>query len=316
MVAGPPPCDAAAVSRRAWILFAAVSLLWGVPYLLIKVCVEDGVPPAFLAWARVTLAAVVLVPLAWRSGRLGALRTRWRWVALFAVVEIVVPLPLIAFGETHVSSSLAAILVSSLPLVIATIALGFDPEERVGGLRLAGLGVGLLGVIALLGIDVAGSADELLGSAAILVAVVGYALGPMILKHRLVDLDPLGPIAGAMLVASVVLAPAALVAPPDAVPDGGTLAAIVALGLLCTALAFLLMFSLIADVGPSRASVITYVNPLIAVVLGVALLGEPVTAGAVAGLLLILAGSWLATGGRPPTPGRRRSVAAVQASAG
>ncbi|MEA2292813.1 MAG: hypothetical protein QOE86_452, partial [Solirubrobacteraceae bacterium] len=178
------------MSPRAWAAFAAVSILWGIPYLFIKVAVDDGVAPLFLAWVRVTLAAVVLLALARRAGVLAAARARWRWVAAYAVIEIAIPFPLIAEGERHVSSSLAAILISAVPMIVALLALRFDPAERVTGVRLAGLLIGFGGVVALVGIDVAGRGGELLGALAILLAAVGYAAGPMLLNRRFADLDP------------------------------------------------------------------------------------------------------------------------------
>jgi drug/metabolite transporter (DMT)-like permease len=196
------------------------------------------------------------------------------------------------------------------------LALRVDPEERVSGLRLVGLGIGLLGVVLLLGLDVAGSREELIGAGAILLATVGYAIGPMIVKRRFSDVDPLGSVTGAMVVAGLLLAPPALASAPSSMPSAGALASLVVLGVACTALAFIFYFTLIARVGPSRASVITYVNPAVAVALGVALLGEDITGAMVAGLLLILAGSWLSTGGRRPpglSRGRARSSAAAAA---
>ena len=288
------------MTTRGLLLFAAVSVVWGMPYLFIKVAVDDGVSPAFLSFARVALAAALLLPIAWRMGALRGLGDRWRWILAFAVFEIVLPFPLIAFGEQHVSSSLAAILIAALPLTIALIAIRYDAEERVGGARLLGLFVGLGGVVLLLGLDVAGSTDELVGALAILAATVGYAIGPMIIKRKLADRPAIGSMALSLAMAAGLLAPAAALTAPTATPSSDALLAIVVLGLVCTAIAFLLWFALIADIGPSRASVITYVNPVVAVALGVAILGESVTAGAVAGLLLILAGSWLSTGGKPP----------------
>jgi drug/metabolite transporter (DMT)-like permease len=164
--------------------FAAVSTLWGMPYLFIKIAVDDGVSPGFLAWARVVLGSAVLLALAWRAGALGSLRGHWRWLAVYGLVEITIPFPLIAIGEQRVSSSLAAILIATVPLLIAVLAIRFDHSERVGGSRLVGLFVGLAGVVALVGIDVAGSTDELVGAGAILLAAFGYACGPMILKRR------------------------------------------------------------------------------------------------------------------------------------
>jgi drug/metabolite transporter (DMT)-like permease len=288
------------VSPRAWFAFLSVSILWGIPYLFIKIAVEDGVPPAFLAWARVALAALLLGAICWRLGLLGGLRGHWRVLGAYAVVEIVIPFPLIAAGEQAVSSSLAAILIATVPLIVALLALRFDHSERARGSRLVGLLVGFAGVVALVGLDVAGNAAELLGAAAILVAALGYAAGPMLLKRSLARVDPRALMAGALAIAALALTPAALVAPPSGAVSTEALAAIVILGVFCTAAAFVLFGALIAEVGPSRASVITYVAPMVAVALGVAVLGERPGAGAIAGLLLIIAGSWLSTDGRLP----------------
>ena len=288
------------MSTRAWSIFAAVSTLWGIPYLLIKIAVNGGVTPGLLAWGRITLAAVVLLALARRSGSLRALRGRWRWLALYAVVEVSIPFPLIAAGEQHISSSLAAIIIATVPLLVALLALRFDPAERASGKRLAGLCVGLLGVIVLVGIDASGSLRTLLGAGAVLVAAVGYASGPMVYKRHLSDLDPRATMGASLAIAAVILTPLALLDAPARTPSAGALGAVVALGLVCTALAFSLMALLISEIGPARAVVITYINPIIAVALGVSVLGEQPGAGAVAGLLLILAGSWLSTDGRLP----------------
>ena len=288
------------MSSRAWIAFLTVSVLWGIPYYFIKVAVDDGVPPAFLAWVRVAMAAAILGAICWRLGLFASLRGRWQLLAVYAVVEIVVPFPMIAAGEQAVASSLAAILIATVPLIVALLAIRFDPSETVRGLRLVGLGVGFAGVVALVGLDIAGNWDELLGAAAILVAALGYAIGPMIITNRLRDIDPRVTMAGALAIAAALLTPAALVAPPAEMPSADAMAAIVVLGVVCTAAAFVVFGRLVVEVGPGRASVITYVAPLVAVALGVAALGERPGAGAIAGLVLILAGSWLSTGGRLP----------------
>jgi drug/metabolite transporter (DMT)-like permease len=296
------------MSVRAWTCFALVSTLWGIPYLFIKVAVDGGVPPAFLAWSRVTLGALVLLTLAWRAGTLRSVRGRWRWLAMYTVFEIVIPFPLIPAGEQRIASSLAAIIIATVPLIVALLALRFDPAERATGRRLVGLLVGLGGVVALVGIDVAGHGGELLGAAAVGVAAFGYAVGPMVLKRHMADLDPRATMGAALALASLLLAPAAAAAPPSATPSGDALLSIGVLGLFCTAAAFVFMGILVAEVGPGRALVITYVNPVVAVTLGVTILGESVGPGAVAGLLLILAGSWLSTDGRLP-PGLTALVA-------
>jgi drug/metabolite transporter (DMT)-like permease len=306
------------VSARGWALFAAVSVIWGMPYLFIKIAVDE-ISPSLVAWSRLALAAAVLLPVAWRLGALRGLRERWRILTLFAAVEMAVPWPLLGFGEIHVSSSLAAILVATVPLFVALLAMRFDHSERPTVTRLVGMLIGLTGVVALVGIDIGGQGDELLGALAILLVAFLYAIGPMIVKRRLSDVDPLGPVAASLGIAALLVTPFALAGLPDSVPSTDTFVSIAVLGLLCSALAFLLFFRLIAEIGPGRATVITYINPVVALALGVAVLDESVTAGVVVGLLLILAGSWLSTDGRLP-PGlaglaeRARARAAARGS--
>jgi drug/metabolite transporter (DMT)-like permease len=290
----------ASMSRRAWIAFAAISVIWGIPYLFIRIAVRDGISPPVLAWGRISLAAAVLLALAWRAGTLGSLRGRWRWLLAYAIAEVSIPFPLIAAGEQRVSSSLAAILISTVPLIGALLAIRFDHSERPTPTRALGLLIGLSGVIALVGLQVGGRGSELLGTGAILIAAIGYAIGPMLIKHRLAGLDPRAMLGGSLALASVLLAPFAALDPLRTVPPAGAIASVAVLGLVCTAAAFVIFTVLIREAGTGRATVITYVNPVVAVALGVALLGERPGAGAVAGLLLILAGSWLSTGGRLP----------------
>jgi drug/metabolite transporter (DMT)-like permease len=306
------------MSARAWWLFAAVSVLWGIPYLFIKLAVED-ISPLWVAFARLVVAFAVLLPYAWHKGALRGLGRHWKPLLVYSVVEICLPWPLIGFGEQHISSGLAAVLVATVPLIVALIALRVDHEERAEGSRLVGLVVGFTGVVVLLGLDVAGRPGELLGGLAVLLAAVGYAIGPMMIKHRFRAIDPLGPVTASIGISALVLAPAAALSAPDSVPSGQTVMAVIVLGLACSAAGFLLFFALIHEVGPGRATVITFVNPVVAVALGIALLDEGLGPSAVAGLLLILAGSWLSTGGRlppglmtPVTARRRRSRAAPQ----
>ena len=300
------------MSARGWALFAAVSVIWGMPYLFIKIAVDE-LSPSLVAWSRLALAAVVLLPVAWKLGALRGLRERWRIITVFAAVEMAVPWPLLGFGEVHISSSLAAILVATVPLFVALLATRFDHSERPTLTRFVGMLIGLAGVVALVGIDIGGKGDELLAALAILLVAFLYAVGPMIVKRRLSDLDPLGPVAASLGIASLLVLPFALATLPDSMPSADTFASIAVLGLLCSALAFLLFFRLIAEVGPSRATVITYINPVVALALGVVVLDESVTTGVVVGLLLILAGSWLSTDGRLP-PGLARLAERVSRS--
>ncbi|HEV8398858.1 MAG TPA: DMT family transporter [Gemmatimonadales bacterium] len=288
------------MTPRAWLLFAVCAAVWGVPYLFIKVAVDAGLSPAFVAWARIALAALLVVPLAVRRGALRDLSGRWLAIAAYAATEIAVPFVLIASGEQYISSSLTAILIATMPLMVALLSVRLSPADQPTGWRLVGLVIGLGGVVALLGVDVAGRPDELLGAGLVLAATLGYATAPIIVSRRLADLDPLGPVAVSLVVSTVALLPAALLSPPHAMPSAAALGSIAVLGVACTAVGLIAFFQLIAEAGPSRASVVTYVNPLVAVVAGVLALGEHLGGMSLAGLLLILGGSWLSTATRQP----------------
>src|SRR6266850_3274527 len=235
------------MTPRAWWLFAASSVIWGVPYLFIRVALDAGVPPGFIAWSRVTLGAALLLPLALRRGALHGLWGRGWAIAAYAACEIAMPFVLIAIGERYISSSLTAILISAMPLFVALLSVRLSPADKPTGLRLLGLVIGLGGVVALLGVDVAGRPSELLGAALVLVATLGYATAPLIVSRRLADLDPLGPVTASLLVASVALLPAGIAAFPDGMPAPSALWAIGVLGVVCTAAGLIVFFRLIAE---------------------------------------------------------------------
>jgi drug/metabolite transporter (DMT)-like permease len=293
------------VTRRGWLLFGTLSVIWGVPYLFIKIAVEHLSPP-FVVWTRVALAAAALLPLTAVRGWLRPLLPHWHWMAAFAVVEIAVPWALLGYAEQRISSSLTGLLVAAVPLMGALLGWWLRLDDRLDGRRFAGLLVGLAGVAALVGIDIRGG--DLVAVAAVLVTAFCYALGPVIVAARLAGLPSLAVVAVSFGLNAVWYAPFGWVTRPTGA-DGRTALgdvpaaawwAIVVLGLLCSALAFLVFFALVADIGPSRATIITYVNPAVAVALGVAVLGEPVTVGILVGFPLVLVGSWLATGRSAP----------------
>jgi drug/metabolite transporter (DMT)-like permease len=283
------------VNSKARTAFAAVAILWGIPYLLIKIVVDEGVPPVFVAWARVVVGAVVLLLLSRKESVFGAIRGRIKWLILFTLAEIAIPFPLIASGERHVDSSVAAILIAAAPLFVALLALRFDASERVGGWRLAGLFIGFAGVVLLVGVDIAGRRDELFGALAVLAAAFCYAVGPMILKRCLSDLDPRVSMGATLVIASILLAPAAVLEHPQVLPSTKAVLALLALGVLCTAAGLAAYGVLVAEAGAGRALVVTYINPVIAVAAGMALRGERLGIGSVFGLALVLVGSWLST---------------------
>jgi drug/metabolite transporter (DMT)-like permease len=286
------------VSKRGLVLFVAMGVIWGIPYLLIKVAVRD-VSPATLVFLRTGIAAVVLVPLAAARGALRPAAARWRLIGIYTLVELAVPWVLLSTAEERLPSSLSGLLVAAVPLAGLPIGLTLGRGDREAWTRrgVAGLVLGLLGVVALLGFDV--SSGEVGSAALVAVVVVGYALGPAIVARSLSDVPALGVIALSLLLCTVAYAPFGLTDLP-AHAGGRIVASVAALGLVCTAVAFVVFFALIAEVGPVRATVVTYVNPAVAVLLGVVFLHEALTAATVAGFVLILAGSWLATRGRAP----------------
>jgi drug/metabolite transporter (DMT)-like permease len=295
-----------AVSARTWALFAAVSFLWGVPYLLIKIAVDETSPLVVVA-ARTAVAAAVLLPLALATGALRPLRGRaWELLGLSAV-QIAVPFALIPAGERWVSTSVTAILIAAEPLLVVALGAAAGAGEHVTRTGLAGLVLGLAGVGALVGLDVGRDADQLLGAGLILLAVVGYAAGVLWIRLRFAEAPPLGLATWAVTASAAMTTPLALGALPEATPSAGALAALVALGVGCTAAALVLFYRLIAEAGAVRAVLITYAAPVVAVAAGVLLLDEDLTPVMVAGMVLIAAGSWLAVGRAPRAAAADRS---------
>jgi len=279
------------VTRRAWLLFGVMCVVWGVPYLLIKVAVAE-ISPAELVLARTTLGAAVLLPWAVRSGALAPALRAWRPLLLFAALEMAGPWFLLAHAERDLSSSLTGLLVAAVPLVAAVAGRAIGESDRLDRVRVAGLLVGLLGVALLLGLDVRGSDLPAVGAVAL--TVIGYATGPLVVSRSLRNIPSQGVNAAALTVTAVLFLPFG-VASYDGLPSGRVILAVLGLGLVCTALALVLFFALIAEAGPHRALVITFVNPAVAVALGIALLGEAFTVGTAVGFPLVLLGCLLAT---------------------
>jgi drug/metabolite transporter (DMT)-like permease len=282
------------MSRRGWVLFALMSLIWGVPYLLIKVA-DSGVQVPVLVFARVSVGAAALLPLALRRRQLAALRPHWRWLLLFACAEMIGPWALLSDAERHLSSSLSGLLVASVPIIGVLLARLTGGREHITAVRWAGLLVGLAGVALLAGRGALSGSAWPVGE--VMLVALGYATGPLIASRKLAGLPVLSVNALCLTFAALVYAPAAALTWPASVPSWPVLACLAGLGVICTAVAFVLFFQLIAEAGPARALVITYLNPAVAVGLGVAVLGEPLTVTIVAAFVLILGGSVLATRG-------------------
>jgi drug/metabolite transporter (DMT)-like permease len=280
--------------------------------MFIKIGLRDLSAP-MVACIRIGLAAAVLVPVAASQGALGAVRGRLGTVVLVGAIQVAGPFLFIGLGEQEISSALAGILVATAPIFTALLAIWVDHEERSEGVRLLGIVIGIAGVVALFGVDLSGSGSAVLGGLAVVLAGLGYAVGGFLVKHRFAGAQPIGVAAAVMVASTALLAPAAVLTAPSASPSLGPLAAVATLGVVGTGIAFAIFYTLISRVGPARSFIVAYLAPAFAVVYGAALLGEVITAATIAGLLLILAGSWLAIEGS--LPWRRREAAVLPDSA-
>jgi drug/metabolite transporter (DMT)-like permease len=275
-----------------------LGIIWGLPYFFIKLSVQE-LSPVVVAFGRVVLGAAILLPIAWRRGALGSLGRHKAAIFAFALAEFVIPFSVISYGERWIDSSVTGILIAMVPLSIALIQRFFGVHERLGHWRILGLALGFIGVGVLLGFGTISGPLGWAGVGCMLIATLGYAIGPLIIQRHLGGLDPFGPLAASLLVASLVLLIPAVLAFPTRLPSAQTLASMAILGVVCTAVAMLLMFYLVGHAGASRAAVITYINPAVATLLGVWLLHEHLGLGGILAFVLILLGSWLATrGGR------------------
>ena len=282
-----------ALSRRGWALFLAMAVIWGIPYLLIKVAVGD-VSPVVVVFARCVIGAALLLPWTVARGQLRPALRHWRWLLLFTVLEMTGPWLLLSYAETSLSSSLTGLLVASVPFVAALTARLAGDEDRLTPIRVVGMLLGLLGIVALLGLDVTGA--DLIPIGAVALTVIGYATAPMLVTHKLAEVPGVAASSIALFLTAVFYAPFAVPRLGQlADASGAALLSMVVLGVVCTALALALFFALIREVGPQRALVITFLNPAVAVLLGVLLLDEPFTLGLAIGLPVILAGCVLAT---------------------
>lgn len=290
------------MTRRGWLLFSAMCVLWGIPYLLIKVAVEDLSPP-MVVLARTGIGALVLLPVAAAKGQLSALRPHWRALLAFTALEIAGPWLLLSDAERFLTSSFTGLLIAAVPMVVAVSSLAVGDEDRLDRTRVLGLFVGMAGVAVLLGLDLGG---ELRAAVEVALVVVGYGTAPLIISHKLSDVPSLGVIAASLGLTAVFYAPIAAFSWPSTVPSGQVLWSIAGLALACTVAAFLVFFALIAEAGPNRALVFTFVNPAVALLLGILLLGEHFTTGVAVGFPLVLLGCILAT---------RRNTARVPALA-
>jgi len=285
------------MTRRGILLFSSMCLIWGIPYFLIRIAVSE-ISPAMLVFARTGIGALILMPVVLARGGLRGIGRRWIALLAFMAAEVGGPWFFLFSAEQRISSSLAGLLISCVPLIGMLVAPLFGNREKIGPVGLAGLALGLVGVAAIVGLDFHASDTTALLEMALV--ALGYALGPAILGRWLKGVPSVSVIGISLAACAVLYAPLAAAQWPHAVPSAGVLVSVGVLAVVCTAAAFLLFFELIEEIGPVRATVITYVNPAVAALAGVAVLQETFTPGMGIGFVLVLAGSVLATRRRQP----------------
>jgi drug/metabolite transporter (DMT)-like permease len=298
------------MSKRGWILFLALGVLWGMPYLLIRIAVAHY-DPLMVAGTRTLIGSLLLLPVALHRKALGPAFKQWKWLIAFTLVEITIPWVLLGHAETKLNSSTAGLLIAAVPLIAAVIITRLG-HEKLEPRRLFGLCLGFAGVALLVGLDIDLSDFGAVG--ATLLTALGYAIGPIIIDRKLKDVPALGVITASLIVATLIYAPFAPALWPDHF-DAAAAGAVVGLGVLCTAAAFMVFFALIAEVGPARATVITYINPAVAIILGALVLKEPLTIGMAIGFPLVILGAILGTARKAKTEPSAATTAQPSAAA-
>ena len=289
-----------AMSRRAWMLFAAMGVIWGIPYLFIKIAVAELSPVTIAGW-RTLLAALILLPLAARSGALRPALRAWPYVVAFGLLEMALPWVLLGHAETRVPSGFAGLMLAAVPIVGTVVSWILGDRHALSRVRLVGLGVGVVGVAALVGLDWAAGTIDALSVVELLVVAVCYAVAPAMAARKLGHVPSMGVVSVSLAFVALLYLPVTVVSVHAGLPSPNVVASVLVLALVCTALAFVLFFELIAEAGPVRATVITFVNPAVAVALGLVVLGEPLTWGTLVGFPLVLLGSYWATRGPSST---------------
>jgi drug/metabolite transporter (DMT)-like permease len=278
------------MSKRGWILFVSLGLLWGMPYLLIRIAVGE-IDPLVVAGSRTLLGSLLLIPLALHRNALAPAFRKWKWLLAFTLIEISLPWWMLGHAETRLNSSTAGLLIAVVPL-FAALVISKLGHEKLEPRRLFGLCLGFAGVALLVGLDI--HFDDFAAVGAVILVAVCYAIGPIIIDRKLKDVPAIGVITGSLIVATVIYLPFAPFLLPETV-SAASVSSVIGLGVLCTAAAFIVFFALIAEVGPARATVITYVNPAVAIVLGALVLDEKLTTGMAFGFPLVILGSFLGT---------------------
>jgi len=282
------------LTKVGWSRFLLLGFLWGIPYLFLKVAVEE-ISAELIVFARVFIGGLILLPLAIMKGRLLVARRYWPFLILYSITEMIGPWYLITHAEKEISSGLTGLLVATVPIWSAILASIFGDHTVWHKSRLFGLIIGFIGVVAVVGIESFGGKQDIFSIGMVIIAAMGYAYAINMINRRIPQVPGIAINTWAMIITSIVYLPFAVATWPSAMPSVEAIGSVISLGVLCTAAAFIVFFKLVAEVGPPRASLITYLNTAVAVLLGVILLGEPITLGIALGLPLVLIGSYFAS---------------------
>ena len=285
------------MSRRGLYLFLAIGLAWGVPYFFLAVAGKDFSTPTVI-FGRVTIGALILVPLAIKRGALMPALKAWPWVLSFAAIEMIGPWFLLTEAERHVPSGLAGLMIATVPIFGMLIAYFFQGDKSVRHPKtLAGLAIGFAGVILLVGIDSLTGTFQPIYLFMLVLAALGYAVAPAIANAKLQGVPTVGVIGLSLSMVSVFYAIPALTNLPHEIaagPSWQSVGSLVGLGVISSALAFVMFFDFVKEVGSARATLVTYPNTAWALILGIVFLHEPITIGLLTGLPLVAIGSYLA----------------------
>ena len=282
------------MTRRNWILFGLTGVLWGIPYLFIKIAVRDY-SPAIVVCGRTLIGAAILIPLALKQGSLKQALKGIRYVIPYAIAEMVGPWILITSAEKKISSGLAGLLIATVP-IWSTILTSLHGDKSVWQpRRLFGIVVGFIGIVALVGIESIRGTSNPLAIGAVILSAILYAFATIRITRALPGVSGLAINGVAMAFTSIFYLPFAISEWPRGHISQASTFSLIALGIFSTALAFALFFMVMDEIGPARASLVTYINTAVAVLLGVLLLSEPLTLGIIVGLPLVLVGSYFAS---------------------
>lgn len=282
------------MTRRGWGLFALVGALWGVPYLFMKVAVEELSTP-LIVFARVLIGALVLIPLAFYKKTLTPALKYWRYILLYAVLEMVIPWSLITSSQRDLSSGVVALLVATVPIWATFFAHYSGDTTAAHRTRIFGIAIGLLGIALIVGIESLNDVANIISLFSVLVAAFSYAWAVNMITSKAPDASGVAINGIAMAISTAIFAPFALTNLPKSTPSSDAILATIGLGVLCTAIAFWIFFKVLDEIGPARASLVVYPNTAIAVVLGIILLDEKLTLAIAIGLPLVLVGSYYAS---------------------